>query len=125
MAEMAIELVVGVLPDAAGVEHPHGRRFQIVRRDQSVGRQHAGDPLGIVFVHLAAEGTDVETTGHPPIVRRRLFSIRPDASPGLGHARYRVPLTCRSGSPAGTWSSRSRSSWSAEWCKARSASAST
>ncbi len=66
VAELAVETVVGVLPDAARVEHENVRFGRVVCRFESVGRQQAGDALRIVLVHLAPEGPDVERTRHPP-----------------------------------------------------------
>ena len=57
---MAVELVVGVLPDAAGVEDDHVGRLHVRRGHEAVGHQRAGQPLGVVLVHLAPEGADVE-----------------------------------------------------------------
>ena len=66
MAEGAVELVVGVLPDAAGVEHHHVGVVDAVGRDQPVGLEQPRDPLGVVLVHLAPEGADEEAArlGH-------------------------------------------------------------
>ena len=59
IAEAAVEPVVGVLPDGAGVEH-HDVRLR-VRRRPPVARllEQAGQPLGVVHVHLAAVGADL------------------------------------------------------------------
>ena len=54
----AVELVVGVLPDAAGVEDDHIRVVGVGGRHHAVGFEQAGDALGVVFVHLAPEGAD-------------------------------------------------------------------
>ncbi len=62
--ERPVELVVGVLADAAGVEDDHIGRSEIVGRFHALGREEAGDPLGIVLVHLAPEGAHVEAAGH-------------------------------------------------------------
>ncbi len=65
--EGAVELVVGVLADAAGVEDDDvglgigGGPFV------SVGFEQAGDALGVVLVHLTPEGADdVGRRGHAP-----------------------------------------------------------
>ena len=67
--EMPVQLVVGVLPDTAGVEHHDIRRLEIVGGNQPIGRENPGDPLGIVLVHLTPEGTNVEAPGHAVILR--------------------------------------------------------
>ena len=72
--EVAVELVVGVLADAAGVEHDDVGRLEIVGGLHAVGREQPGDALGVVLVHLAAVGAHVETA-------RRGLRI------GLGHGR--------------------------------------
>ena len=68
-AEMAVELVVGVLPDAARVQHDNVGRFEIVGRFHAVGDQETGDPLGVVLVHLAAVRAHEEPTRHADSVR--------------------------------------------------------
>ena len=64
-AQVAVELVVGVLPDAAGVEHDDVGLLEVVGRLQAVGHQEAGQALGVVLVHLAPEGADVERPRRP------------------------------------------------------------
>ncbi len=61
-AEVAVELVVRVLPDGAGVED-HDVGLVAVRRDVAGGLEHPGHPLGIVDVHLAAEGAHLVGAG--------------------------------------------------------------
>ena len=56
VAERAVELVVGVLADAARVEHDDVGLGLGCDRHQAVGLEQAGDALGVVFVHLAPEG---------------------------------------------------------------------
>ena len=61
-AEVAVQLVVGVFPDRAGVEdHDVGQLAG--GGDVACGFQHAGHPLGIVHVHLAAEGAHLVGAG--------------------------------------------------------------
>ena len=55
VAEVAVELVVGVLADAARVEHDDVGVVEVAGRDQPVGLEQAGDALGVVLVHLAPE----------------------------------------------------------------------
>ena len=77
VAEIAIQLVVGVLANAAGVQHDDvGLGF---RRggDHPVGLQQTGDALGVVLVHLTAERAHKVATG------------------GLGHLREAIGRGCR------------------------------
>ena len=70
--EVAVELVVGVLADAAGVQHDDVGRLDIVRRLHAFGREQARDAFGVVFVHLAPEGAHEEPAGHDRILRAGL-----------------------------------------------------
>ena len=59
-SERAVQLVVGVLTDTARVQHHHvrfGFYFSVLH---TVGLKKSRDSLGIVRIHLAAEGTHVE-----------------------------------------------------------------
>ena len=56
LPEIAVEPVVGVLPDAAGVDEHHVGIVDVRRGHHPVDLEQAGDPLGVVLVHLAAEG---------------------------------------------------------------------
>src|SRR5205823_1026829 len=58
--QVAVELVVGVLPDAARVQDHDVGGLDVVGRLETVGSQQTGDPLRVVLVHLAPEGSDVE-----------------------------------------------------------------
>ena len=58
VAESSVELVVGVLPDAAGVEHDDVGLFHRSRWDHAFGLQQAGNPLAVVLVHLAPIGAN-------------------------------------------------------------------
>lgn len=64
LAQMTIETVIGVLPDAAGVHDDDICLGDVVNRLHSVGFEHAGDPLGIVLVHLTAERLYVVAPRH-------------------------------------------------------------
>ena len=57
---MPVQLVVGVLPDAAGVEHDDVGGVEIVGGLHAVGREQARDALRVVLVHLAPVGAQVE-----------------------------------------------------------------
>ena len=78
VAEVAVELVVGVLPDAARVEHDDVGIGQVAGRDEPVGLEQAGDALGVVLVHLAPERAhDVAPLLHDgPRYRRRDAALR-------------------------------------------------
>ena len=66
VAEGAVQAVVGVLPDAAGVEHDDVGVVLGCRLDQAVVGQQRGDALRVVLVHLAPERADEELPrGHP------------------------------------------------------------
>ena len=69
--EVAVELVVGVLPDAAGVEHDDVGGLDIVGRLHALCGEQARDALGVVLVHLAPEGAHVEAAGHDGQVYER------------------------------------------------------
>ena len=64
MAQQPVELVVGVLADAARVEHDDIGVFDLGRRFVAVGLEQPGDPLGVVLVHLAPEGAHDVLAGH-------------------------------------------------------------
>ena len=82
LAEVPVQLVVGVLADAAGVEHDDVGLLQVVGADHAICREHRGDALGVVLVHLAPEGANQEP---PHFSHRRTLS--PDsASLGRGVA---------------------------------------
>ena len=91
VAQMAVELVVGVLPDAAGVEHHDVGGLEVGRGHQAVGHQDPGQPLGVVLVHLAAEGPDVEGT-HRTAGRAGVRRLGARRGVGGGHGpRIRPP----------------------------------
>jgi hypothetical protein len=64
MPEVAVQLVVGVLPDAARVEHDDVGIVLGLSRRQTVGLEQPGDAFRIVFVHLAPEGANDEAAAH-------------------------------------------------------------
>ena len=89
VAEVAVQLVVGVLPDAAGVEDDDVGVVLRLGAHQPVGLQQAGDALGVVLVHLTPVGAHDVAAGHA--VRgypRRNWGRVPVATwaehPGLG-----------------------------------------
>ena len=64
VAQVAVQLVVGVLSDTARVEH-HNIGFRLrFGAYETISFKEAGDPLGIVIVHLAPHGAhDVTALG--------------------------------------------------------------
>ena len=67
VAEVAVQLVVRVLADAARVQHHDVGVVEIVRGDEAVGLEEPGDALGVVLVHLAPEGAhEVAPLVHGP-----------------------------------------------------------
>ena len=68
-AEAAVQLVVGVLTNAARVQHDHISVVLGLHRHHAVGLEHASDALGVVLVHLAPEGAHEIRTGHAARVR--------------------------------------------------------
>ena len=58
MTEVAVELVVGVLPDAARVEDDDVGVVLRLGAHEPVRLEQAGDPFGVVLVHLAPVGAN-------------------------------------------------------------------
>ena len=59
VAEISVQLVVGVLAHRAGVEHDDVGVRPIGRLAVSGGFQQPRQPLGVVHIHLAAIGADL------------------------------------------------------------------
>ena len=82
MAEIAVQLVVGVLPDAARVEHHDVGVVLRLGPHHPVGLEQPGDAFGVVLVHLAPVGAQhIATSGpgcHPVTIPAR------GVSPGDG-----------------------------------------
>jgi hypothetical protein len=66
LAELRIDLLGRLLADVAGVEDHQIRVVDIGRLDEAFRRQRVHHALGIVDVHLAAVGFDMQLTrrGH-------------------------------------------------------------
>ena len=64
-AQRAVEPPVGILPDAARVEHDDVGLLHAGRRRQAVRDEQPGQPFGVVLVHLAPEGADEVGPRHP------------------------------------------------------------
>ena len=85
-AEVPVQPVVGVLPHGAGVEDHHVGRADLgvlVRRQRHISGlvEQAGDPLGVMGVHLASVGD------HPIAARGRAGGIDGWCVFGLQHGR--------------------------------------
>ena len=61
--EMPVELVIGVLTDAAGVEHHDVGGFIRLGKNQPIGFEEPSDTFGIVLVHLTPIGADGVAAG--------------------------------------------------------------
>ena len=94
---MAVELVVGVLPDAAGVEHHHVGRLHVVGRHQAVGHQRARP---VARSRARSSGTRTSGCGRsaagPRRRRRRRWRARSRRFPRRCSRRTRIRLrvTC-------------------------------
>ena len=87
-AQVAVQLVVGVLPDRAGVEHDDVGQLA-GGGDVACRLEHPGHPLGIVHVHLAAEGAYLVGAGGAgrsavEWLLRSVGGLVPDAGEGNG-----------------------------------------
>ena len=96
LAEPRIELLLGVLADAAGVDDDDVGVALVVGRLVAGLLQQARHPLGVVDVHLAAERLDEVFLGHVACVARarRLslspFAFRLSLSPSLAASRQQL-----------------------------------
>ena len=83
VAEVAVQLVVRVLPDAARVEDHDVGVGLTVGANEPVGFEQTGDPLRVVLVHLTPVGAHDVAAGHGPRgywpgpFRRRSLSCPP------------------------------------------------
>ena len=59
VAQIAVQLVVGVLPHRAGVEDDDVGIGTLGRAFVSGGLQQPGQPFGVMHIHLAAVGADL------------------------------------------------------------------
>ena len=99
VAEVPVQPVVGVLADRAGVEYDHVRVGSGGGATVAGRLQQPGQPLGVVHVHLAPVGADLEASlrggaGHAPKGRRPAAGGRPPAGLAAGSpARERIRVT--------------------------------
>jgi hypothetical protein len=111
LTEVAVQLVVGVLPDAARVEDDHVGAVDVGHLRQPVGLEQAGDALGVVHVHLApvgAHGVGASRSAAPGLRRRSVTPARLRARtagarrrPVADRARRRPSRSARAGGLAG------------------------
>ena len=86
VAQVAVEPVVGVLADRAGVEDDQVdavARRRAGRPDVAGMFEQAGQPLGVVDVHLAPVGADVVGAAHVALQDTQDRSVRPRTSAGV------------------------------------------
>ena len=82
VAEVPVQLVVGVLTHGTSVEHDHVGVLAFFCLRVAGGVQQARDPLGVVHVHLAAVGAH--------LVRALMSRLLPGLHPhGRNHVRWR------------------------------------
>ena len=82
--EIAVQLLVGVLADGAGVEHDNVGIFWSVGRRHAIRLEQPADPLGVVLVHLAPEGPDEVALTRPRLRPRGLDGWHAEHD-GFGH----------------------------------------
>ena len=100
VAEVPVEFVVGVLPDAAGVEHDEIGLVGGAGRLHALLREQPGQALRVVLVHLAPEGPDPEAlASHLLILRTSPSNRPPDAAKrprrGASGTRWQGPWARR------------------------------
>jgi hypothetical protein len=91
VTEISVEPIVGVLADAAGVEHDDIGVVLRIDGDETIGIEQPGDALGIVFVHLTPVGVHDVAAGHRTEATRairsqsgrRMLPSASSAKPGL------------------------------------------
>ena len=71
LAELREDLVLGLLADRAGVDQDHVGLALVVGELVLTLAKQAGDPLGVVLVHLAAVRDEVELARHVWPVNQR------------------------------------------------------
>ena len=64
VAEVPVELVVGVLPDRARVQDDEPRLRDVLGGRHPIAQQQPADALRVMLVHLAPEGADQERPVH-------------------------------------------------------------
>ena len=100
VAEVAVEAVVGVLPDRAGVEHDDVGRVGVGGPHVAGVLQQAGDALGVVHVHLAAVGAHVVGAGGCVASTAVVMTVdqgNPGPAAAAGVRRRRAPVPAGAG----------------------------
>src|SRR5690606_2074152 len=105
VAEVAVELVVGVLADAARVEHDDVGVVLRLGADEPVGLEQAGDAFRVVLVHLAPVGAHDIAAGHA-----RQGYLPPTSTERVKFSHAFAARSSRVRSPRGTVEGWSRSS---------------
>src|SRR5487761_2334045 len=82
MAERPIEAIICILSDAAGIQDDDVGLFDVVCPRHPARDEIRSDANGVVFIHLASEGSDNELAWHSDEVRR--------LQPWTGHSGYRL-----------------------------------
>ncbi|GAB4000259.1 hypothetical protein GCM10029992_31600 [Glycomyces albus] len=82
MPEVAVELVVGVLADRAGVEHDQIGLVAARGRDVPGVLEQTSDPLGVMDVHLAAESLDPVGPRRVNVNHQTRIAVPPNAPVG-------------------------------------------
>lgn len=88
VSQRAVQLVVGILTDAAGVEHHDVGLAHLGGRFQPIGLKHACDPLRVVLVHLTPKGAYQVFPSHLP-----MLTVRPHVEPRLYFCKHRRRLS--------------------------------
>ena len=97
-SEVAVETLVGVLSNGAGVDNHNVGVARIVGADHPVGLEQAGDPLGVVFVHLAPERANEVRLAAPPRIARLGHDRHPEGR-GIAHGVPNPVISGRSRAP--------------------------
>jgi hypothetical protein len=75
-AEVAEDLLLGLLAHRAGVEQDEVGLFGVVRRGVALGGfEHIGHLVRVVLVHLAAEGLDVDLLADVRVAAHGLLQV--------------------------------------------------
>src|SRR5215831_5015449 len=74
-AELGINLLGGLFPDVARVEDDKIGLGQVLRQRVALRLERLGHALGVVGIHLAAEGLDIQLFGQFFLTRRPAVSV--------------------------------------------------
>ncbi len=125
LSEVAVQLVVRVLPHRAGVEDHQVGITLLARLDVPGVLQQPGEPLRVVDVHLAAVRDDLvalrsAVTAHPTRVRAAPPDLPPSCPPPVRRGRLALSLAWSPAAPPGSAprpADRCGGSWRrSSWC---------